>query len=79
VSRFRHLFRASIVLIIGTTIGVFVGWLVFSVSTLTGKPLFTVAGGLIGLVVSAIFVAYIRRFDALALSEITLTVPEFVK
>ena len=38
-----------------------------------------VAGGLIGLVVSAIFVAYIRRLDALALSEITLTVPEFAE
>src|SRR5438552_3877802 len=38
-----------------------------------------VAGGLIGLIVSAIFVAYIRRLDALALSEITLTVPEFAE
>jgi hypothetical protein len=38
-----------------------------------------VAGGLIGLVVSAVFVAYIRRLDALTLSEISLTVPEFAE
>jgi hypothetical protein len=79
VARLRHLLRASIVLAVGTAIGVLIGWLAFSVSTLTGKALFMVAGGLIGLVVSAVFVAYIRRLDALTLSEISLTVPEFAE
>jgi len=57
----------------------FVGWLVFSISTLTGKSLFVFGGGLIGLIVSALFVAYSRRSDTLALSEFTLNVPEFAE
>jgi len=61
-------------------VGSLVGWLVFSVSILNGKSLFLVGGGLIGLVVSALFVAYTtRRFGALALSEITVSVPEFAE
>jgi len=61
-------------------VGALVGWLVFSVSILKGKSLFLVGGGLIGLVVSALFVAYTtRRFGALALSEITVSVPEFAE
>jgi hypothetical protein len=79
VPRFRHVGRASIVLIIGITIGALVGWLVFSVSTLTGKSLFVVSGGLIGLVMSALFVAYSRRSDTLSLSEISVSVPEFAQ
>jgi len=80
VGRFRHIVRASVVLIIGAIIGVLVGWLIFSVSILKGKSLFLVGGGLIGLVVSALFVAYTtRRFGALALSEITVSVPEFAE
>jgi len=79
VTRFRHLIRSSIVLIIGTALGALIGWLVFSVSTLSGKPLFVVEGGLIGLVVSAVFIGYTRRSDTLALSEITVSVPEFAE
>ena len=80
MARFRHVVRASAVLIIGAIVGVLVGWLVFSVSILKGKYLFLVDGGLIGLVVSALFVAYTtRRFGALALSEITINVPEFAE
>ena len=80
MARFRHIVRASVVLIIGAILGVLVGWLVFSVSILKGKYLFLVGGGLIGLVVSALFVAYTtRRFGALALSEITINVPEFAE
>ena len=80
MARFRHIVRASVVLTIGAIVGVLVGWLVFSVSILKGKSLFLVGGGLIGLVVSALFVAYTtRRFGALALSEITVSVPEFAE
>ncbi len=79
MTRFRHLIRSSIVLIIGTALGALIGWLVFSVSTLSGKPLFVVEGGLIGLVVSAVFIGYTRRSDTLALSEITVSVPEFAE
>lgn len=80
MTRFRHIVRASVVLTIGAIVGVSVGWLVFSVSILNGKSLFLVGGGLIGLVVSALFVAYTtRRFGALALSEITVSVPEFAE
>jgi hypothetical protein len=80
VANFRHIVRASVALIIGAIIGILVGWLVFSVSILKGKSLFLVGGGLIGLVVSALFVAYTtRRFGALALSEITVSVPEFAE
>jgi hypothetical protein len=79
VTRIRHLIRSSIVLIVGTALGALVGWLVFSVSTLRGKPLFVVEGGLIGLVVSAVFIGYTRRSDTLALSEITVSVPEFAE
>ena len=80
MARFRHIVRASIVLTIGAIVGGLVGWLVFSISILNGKSLFLVGGGLIGLVVSALFVAYTtRRFGALALSEITVSVPEFAE
>jgi len=79
VTRIRHLIRSSIVLIVGTALGALIGWLVFSVSTLSGKPLFVVEGGLIGLVVSAVFIGYTRRSDTLALSEITVSVPEFAE
>ena len=80
MARFGHIVRASAVLIIGTIIGALVGWLVFSVSILKGKSLFLVGGGLIGLIVSALLVAYTtRRFGALALSEITVSVPEFAE
>ncbi len=79
MTRIRHLIRSSIVLIVGTALGALIGWLVFSVSTLSGKPLFVVEGGLIGLVVSAVFIGYTRRSDTLALSEITVSVPEFAE
>ena len=80
MARFRHIVRASVVLTIGVIVGVLVGWLVFSVSILKGKSLFLVGGGLIGLVVSALFVAYTtKRFGELALSEVTVSVPEFAE
>jgi hypothetical protein len=79
VTRFRHLIRSSIVLIVGTAFGALIGWLVFSVSTLSGKPLFAVEGSLIGLVISAVFIGYTRRSDTFALSEITVSVPEFAE
>ena len=75
--RFRYFFRASAVLICGTTLGLLIGWLVFSVSTLNGKSLFLAEGALIGLVISAIAVAYNRGSGFLTLSEITLNIPEF--
>lgn len=79
MSRYRHFLRASLVLAVGTALGVLIGWLVFSVSSLTGKALFVSGGGLIGLIVSALFVAYTRRADVLTLSEITINVPEFAE
>ncbi|PZR77225.1 MAG: hypothetical protein DLM73_00215 [Chthoniobacterales bacterium] len=79
MSRYRHFLRASVILVIGTGLGLAVGWLIFSVSSLTGKALFITEGGLIGLVVSALFVAYTRRSDVLTLSEITINVPEFAE
>ncbi len=75
--RFRYFFRASVVLICGTTLGLLIGWLVFSVSTLSGKSLFLAEGALIGLVISAIGVAYNRGSGFLTLSEMTLNLPQF--
>ena len=75
--RFRYFFRASVVLICGTALGLFIGWLVFSVSTLSGKSLFLAEGALIGLVISAIAVAYNRGSGFLTLSEMTLNLPQF--
>jgi hypothetical protein len=79
VPRFRYFIRASAVLALGTSLGLLIGWLVFSVSTLSGKPLFIVEGGLIGLVISAIGLAYNRGSGFLTLSEITLNLPEFAE
>jgi hypothetical protein len=79
MSRFRYFLRASLILIIGTALGVLIGWLIFSVSSLTGKGLFYAGGGLIGLIVSALFVAYSRRGDVVTLSEITINIPEFAE
>jgi len=76
VDRFRYFVRASVVLILGTLLGVLIGWLVFSVSTLRGKALFLAEGALIGLIISAIAVAYNRGSGFLTLSEITLNIPE---
>jgi len=79
MGRFRYFVRASLVLFIGTALGLLIGWLVFSVSSLSGKALFITGGGLIGLIVSALFVAYTRRAEVLTLSEITINVPEFAE
>jgi len=54
-----------------------IGWLVFSVSTLSGKSLFLAEGALIGLVISAIAVAFNRGSGFLTLSEMTLNLPQF--
>ena len=75
--RFRYFVRASIVLICGTTLGLLIGWLVFSVSTLSGRSLFLAEGALIGLVISAIAIAYNRGSGFLTLSEMTLNLPQF--
>ena len=75
--RFRYFLRASVVLICGTALGLLIGWLVFSVSTLSGKSLFLAEGALIGLVISAIAVAYNRGSGFLTLSEMTLNLPQF--
>jgi hypothetical protein len=72
----RYFIRASIVLGVGISIGVLVGWLVFSVSALTGKPLFIVGGGLIGLIIAAIGLAYNRGAAFLTLSEMTVNFPQ---
>jgi hypothetical protein len=72
----RYFTRASLVLAVGISIGVVVGWLVFSLSTLTGKPLFIVGGGLIGLVIAAIGLAYNRGSAFLTLSEMTINFPQ---
>jgi hypothetical protein len=77
VGRSRYFVRASVVLIFGTLLGLLIGWLVFSVSTLSGRPLFLAEGALIGLIISAIAVAYNRGSGFLTLSEITLNIPEF--
>jgi hypothetical protein len=79
VARFRYFVRASIVLILGTSLGLLIGWLVFSISTLSGKPLFIVEGGLIGLIISAIMLACNRGSGFLTLSEVTLSLPEFAQ
>jgi len=76
VFRLRYLIRASIVLGVGVLVGVIVGWLVFSVSVLTGKPLFIVGGGLIGLIIAAIGLAYNRGAAFLTLSEMTINFPQ---
>jgi hypothetical protein len=39
VARSRYFVRASVVLLLGTLLGLLIGWLVFSVSTLHGKAL----------------------------------------
>jgi len=72
----RYFIRASFILGFGILVGVLVGWLVFSVSTLTGKPLFIVGGGLIGLIIAAIGLAYNRGSAFLTLSEMTVSVPQ---
>ncbi len=77
MARSRYFVRASIVLILGTLLGLLIGWLVFSVSTLSGKSLFLAEGALIGLVISAIAVAYNRGSGFLTLSEMTLNLPQF--
>jgi hypothetical protein len=79
MGRFRYFLRASLILVIGTALGVLIGWLIYSVSSLTGKALFVAGGGLIGLILSALFVAYSRRGDVMTLSEITINVPEFAE
>jgi hypothetical protein len=79
MNRFRSTLRSSLVLLVGAGLGLFTGWLIFSVSSLTGKALFISGGGLIGLVVSALFAAYARRADVLTLSEVTISVPEFAE
>jgi hypothetical protein len=77
VVRFRYFFRATVILICGTVLGFLIGWLVFSVSTLSGKSLFLAEGALIGLVISAIAVAFNRGSGFLTLSEMTLNLPQF--
>jgi hypothetical protein len=77
VVRSRYFVRASIVLLLGTLIGLLIGWLVFSVSTLRGKALFLAEGALTGLIISAIAIAYNRGSGFLTLSEITLNIPQF--
>jgi hypothetical protein len=79
VGRIRYFIRATVVLIVGTLLGLLIGWLVFSVSTLRGRALFLAEGALIGLIISAIAVAYNRGSGFLTLSEITLTMPEFAQ
>ena len=79
MGRVRYFVRASIILIFGSLLGLLIGWLVFSVSTLHGKALFLAEGALIGLIISAIAVAYNRGSGFLTLSEMTLTIPEFAQ
>lgn len=79
MARFRYFVRASAVLILGTSLGLLIGWLVFSISTLSGKPLFIIEGGLIGLIISAITLACNRGSGFLTLSEVTLSLPEFAQ
>ena len=59
--------------------GLLIGWLIYSVSSLTGQARAVSGGGLVGLVISALFVAYARRADVLTLSEVTINVPEFAE
>jgi hypothetical protein len=77
VIRFRYFFRASLILLCGTALGLLIGWLVFSISSLSGKSLFLAEGALIGLVISAIAVAFNRGSGFLTLSEMTLNLPQF--
>jgi len=77
LSRFFR--RPTILLLVGTTFGLLVGWSVFSFSTLTGKSRFVVGGGLTGLVISAVIESYNRRAETLILSEIRKNVPEFAE
>ena len=74
--RLRYFLRASAVLIAGMTLGLLIGWLVFSVSTLSGRSLFLAEGALVGLVISAIAIAYNRGSGFLTLSEMTLNLPQ---
>jgi hypothetical protein len=78
--RFRRFFRHPIVLtLVGILIGTFAGWIVFSLSGLTGKPRFLVGGSLTGLITGLGMVLYIRRAETFVLSEVTLSVPEFAE
>jgi hypothetical protein len=79
MNRFWQLLRSTTILLVGVALGTLTGWLVFSVSTLSGKQLFIAGGGLIGLVISALFVAYAKRTEVLSLSEVTIAVPEFAE
>jgi hypothetical protein len=72
----QYFIRASAVLAISVLIGVLVGWFVFSVSSLTGKPLFITGGGLIGLIIGAMALAYNRGSAFLTLSEMTINLPQ---
>jgi hypothetical protein len=75
--RLRYFFRASAILVGGMTLGLITGALIYSVSSLRGRSLFLGEGALVGLVMSAIGVAYNRGSGFLTLSEMTLNLPQF--
>lgn len=64
---------------LGTIVGPFIGWAVFSLSELKGEAFFLAGGAITGLILGLGFGVYSRRGDRLALSEIKLSVPEFAE
>ena len=76
---FRFLRRPSIIPLSGVTLGPLVGWIVFSISSLKGMPLFLVGGSITGLIIGLVMGLYLRRAETLTLSEITLNIPEFAQ
>ena len=76
---FRFLRRPTIIPVIGVALGPLVGWIVFSISSLKGMPLFLVGGSITGLIIGLVMGLYVRRAETLTLSEITLNIPEFAQ
>jgi len=75
----RFLKHPISVTVVAAAIGTLAGWLVFSMSSLRGQPRFVVGGALTGLITGLAMVVYLRRGERFAVSEITLSVPEFAE
>jgi len=77
---FRRFLRHPItVAMVAILIGATAGFFVFLVSDVTGWRLFLLRGALIGGITGLGMIVYIRRTDRFALSEVTLSVPEFAQ
>lgn len=79
-ARARRFFKHPVtVTLVAASIGTLSGWLVFSLSTLSGQPRFIVGGALTGVITGLAMIVYFRRGERLVMSEMTLSVPEFAE